>query len=275
MARKRKEEEPSAGSPWLNTFADLMNLLLCFFVLLFAFSVPDTEKLQEVAKSFSTSGFSIFTGGSAIKNGSVISSGLEQMNDFDDYSNNVGDNTSKGEEGTENADTTYEDYMNAYIADKKQASESLYDNLADLAEQKQIGDSVELSIDPNYQYVKFSLSGSILFDSGKAEIKKESLPVFSKIGDILRVYKGYRIEIEGHTDNVPVSKNSRYANNNWLSSARAINAAMYLIEEKGLDPKTLSWTGRGEYEPIATNDTVAGKEKNRRIEIKIYSEIDK
>ena len=274
MARKKKQEDPGAGSPWITTFADLMNLLLCFFVLLFSMSNTDTEKIQQFAQSAS-GGFSIFSGGgSAFQDGVLISTGITQVNDIKDLADKSDDNTDKGEEGTESADTTYNDYMNAYIADKKQASETLYDQLSDLAERNNVNDNIEMSIDPDFQFVKLSLNGSILFDSGKAELKKESIPVFSKVGDILRKYKGYKIEVEGHTDNRPISTSS-YPNNNWLSSARAINTAMYLINEKGLDPNTLSWTGRGEYDPIASNDTAEGRQKNRRIEIKIYSEINK
>jgi chemotaxis protein MotB len=129
-------------------------------------------------------------------------------------------------------------------------------------------------MDPGYQYVRISLSGSILFDSGKADIKPDAVMIFSKLGDLLQVYKDYHIEIEGHTDNVPVNRNNTYKDNNWLSSARALNVAAYLIEKKGLNPKTLSWTGRGEYDPVASNATPEGRAKNRRVEIKIHNNIN-
>jgi len=268
MARKKKQEESSAGSPWLSTFADLMNLLLCFFVLLFSFSSIDVEKYEQVVKSMS-GGFNIFSsGGTAFDNGNLISTGITQLQNFNEYDYTLGDDDSEDSEDEEETD-----YMDAYIANKKKATEQLYNELADLADKNNIGAELDISIDANYQYVKFSLSGSILFDSGQSEIKKESIPIFSKVGDILRVYKNYRIEIEGHTDNVPI-KNSQYSSNNWLSSARALNAAMYLINEKGLSPKTLSWTGRGEYDPVTSNSTEDGRSKNRRVEIKIYSEIN-
>ena len=64
---------------------------------------------------------------------------------------------------------------------------------------------------------------------------------------------------------------SAYRDNNWLSSARALNAAEYLIDNSGLDPTNLKYSGRGEYEPIASNSTEEGRAKNRRIEIKIYN----
>jgi chemotaxis protein MotB len=266
MPRKRKAEEASAGAPWLNTFADLMNLLLCFFVLLFASSTVDADKYEEIAASLSNN-FSVFSGGgSAIKDGRLISTGISQLNDLSDYYNTTGENIGESE-------TDETDAMQELMEQRKKASQAIYDKVSDMADKNSLGDYIELSMDPNYQYVKISLSGSILFDSGKADIKTDAVPIFGKVGDILEEFKDYHIGLEGHTDNVPV-KNKLYNNNNWLSSARAINAATYLMNEKGLNPKTLSWTGRGEYDPVASNATPEGRAKNRRVEIKIYNNIN-
>jgi chemotaxis protein MotB len=71
-----------------------------------------------------------------------------------------------------------------------------------------------------------------------------------------------------------VNSKHTYKDNNWLSSARAINVATYLMDSKGLNPKTLSWTGRGEYDPVASNATPEGRAKNRRVEIKIHNKIN-
>ena len=92
MAKKQKQEEAPAGSPaWMATFSDLMNLLLCFFVLLFSMSSTDTEKFQEVIASIQSS-FSIFSqGGTSIGEGQMISSGISQLEMFDDYFNSVHD----------------------------------------------------------------------------------------------------------------------------------------------------------------------------------------
>ncbi len=263
MARKKKPEEAGAGSPWLNTFADLMNLLLCFFVLLFASSTVDAEKYEKIVASMSGN-FSILSGGgSALEEGRLISTGISQLNDLSEYYDASGNGSGETDES---------DAMQKLLEEKKEASQAIYDKVSDLADEKKLGDYIELSIDSNYQYVKISLSGSILFDSGKADIKTQAVPIFSKVGDILQVYKDYHIELEGHTDNVPVN-NSTYRNNNWLSSARALNAATYLMNEKGMNPKTLSWTGRGEYDPVASNATPEGRAKNRRVEIKIYNNL--
>lgn len=268
MARKKKPEESSAGSPWLNTFADLMNLLLCFFVLLFASSTIDAEKYEQIVNSM-TNSFSIFNGGSsAIEEGRLISSGIEQLSNLDDYTFNTGKNA----EETDSEELEESEALDELLEANKKATLEIYEDVAEQADELNLDKYIELSVDPNYQFVKISLSGSILFDSGKAEIKKSALPVFDKLADILTTYKGNLIEIEGHTDNVPISSVA-YPNNNWLSSARALNAATYLIEEKGLDPKTLSWTGRGEYDPVASNATSEGRAKNRRVEIKIHNDI--
>jgi chemotaxis protein MotB len=109
---------------------------------------------------------------------------------------------------------------------------------------------------------------SILFDSGKAEVKKGGLEILGKVISILKDVKDKAIRIEGHTDNVQISRNlaKRYPTNWELSTARAINVARYLQDE-GIDPGQLSAVAYGEWKPVASNDTAEGKAKNRRIEI--------
>jgi len=109
---------------------------------------------------------------------------------------------------------------------------------------------------------------SILFDSGKAEVKKGGLEVLGKVISILKDVKDKSIRIEGHTDNVPISRSlaQRYPTNWELSAARAINVARYLQDE-GIDPGQLSAVAYGEWKPVAENDTPEGRAKNRRIEI--------
>ncbi len=87
---------------------------------------------------------------------------------------------------------------------------------------------------------------------------------------ILERYAGSVIEVEGHTDNVPMH-NAQFANNNELSSARALSVFDYLMENTSLDPAMIKHSGRGEYVPVADNGTDAGRAKNRRVEIRIYN----
>ena len=109
---------------------------------------------------------------------------------------------------------------------------------------------------------------SILFDSGKAEVKKGGLEILGKVISILKDVNDKSIRIEGHTDNVPIVGilAKRYPTNWELSAARAVNVARFL-QDQGIDPANLSAAAYGEWKPVATNDTAEGKAKNRRIEI--------
>lgn len=109
----------------------------------------------------------------------------------------------------------------------------------------------------------------ILFASGSAVVGKKGKSVLAKVVTILKDVKDKRIEVDGHTDNVPIvsALKSRFATNWELSTARATEVVRYLQEEGGIDPRILSATGFGEHQPIASNDTEEGRHKNRRIEI--------
>ena len=120
------------------------------------------------------------------------------------------------------------------------------------------------------QYVQLTLSGAILCDSGKVEIKKEALPLMNQLGIILQRFSEGTIEIEGHTDNVPMS-GAKYSNNDELSNGRALSVFYYLKENTTLDVSRIKHSGRGEYVPIADNSTEEGRARNRRVEIKIYN----
>ena len=272
MARQKKQSGGGGGgSPaWMATFSDLMNLLLCFFVLLFAFSSTDAEKFAEVAASLKSS-FSIFESGAmAIGEGKLVSQGVSQMEALSQYFSEMEmvfqDDSDDSEEEME--------YEKKQLEEAKEATEDLYEELIEAADEKNVSDSISVSMDENYQYVRISMNGAVLFDSGSADIKKEAVAIIDKIGDILKTYDKHLIKIEGHTDNIPMSGNRKYESNMWLSTARATRVFEYLVNTKGLNPKTLEASGRGEYEPLGDNATPEGRAKNRRVEIKIYTDTD-
>lgn len=274
MARKKKPEEPGAGAPWLNTFADLMNLLLCFFVLLFASSTIDDTKYEQMASSFA-SAFSVLQGGGqGIGEGVLISAGASQLNNLDEYYTDMGVQTEKTEEEEDIDKSGETDPLSEYQEQLKEEAESNYDKLSGLSEKKNLDKYIEIGMDDNYSFIKISLNGGILFDSGKADIKKEAIPILSKVGDVLKNFEHLQIVIEGHTDNIPIS-NAKYKNNLWLSTARAATVLEYFIDVKNLSPEHLESSGRSEYDPVATNATPEGRAKNRRVEIKIYNEVSK
>lgn len=121
--------------------------------------------------------------------------------------------------------------------------------------------------------VYISLADNMLYKSGSYEINDRAAQTLSKIAKIIKDYKDYDVLIEGNTDNVPISmKNIR---NNWdLSALRASSVVLSLQNDYGVDPKRLSAAGRGEYNPITTNDTEVGKQRNRRTQIIITPKLD-
>jgi chemotaxis protein MotB len=121
--------------------------------------------------------------------------------------------------------------------------------------------------------VYISLSDNMLYKSGSYEISDKAGTTLSKIAKIITDYKDYDVLIEGNTDNVPISKSN--IRNNWdLSGLRASSVVQSLQNNYGVDPKRLTAGGRGEYNPVASNDTPDGKTKNRRTEIIITPKLN-
>ncbi len=271
MARKKKEEPQGGGASWMNTFADLMNLLLCFFVLLFAMSSVDTDKYEQMVASFHSS-FSIFSssGSSVISDGQAISAGVTQLSQLSTY---FSDGTVDGETQEDDTETETEanpeqNAIELYEQQELAESEEMAEQIEEMASQYGIQDQVE--VDFNGQYVALTLNGALLFDSGKAEIRQDAYPLVDKIGSILQNYDQNIIEIEGHTDNVPIHS-QKYANNNVLSMFRALTVADHVRDITTLNPAYIKSSGRGEFVPIADNSTEEGRARNRRVEIKIYN----
>lgn len=259
----RRKEDPPKGSPaWMNTFADLMNLLLCFFVMLFSMSSVNEEKFEKVIASFQST-FSILPGGGAsIGEGELISSGISQLENFDSYYNQQRSSQSDGQTEEE------KDITEAYEQQELEESEDMAQQLENALSQYGIQDDVE--VDFNAEYVTLNMNGALLFDSASAELRDEAYPLVNKLGKILVTYDNNIIEVEGHTDNVPIHS-SKYEDNNVLSMYRALAVANYLRDTTTLDPAYIKSSGRGEYVPIADNATPEGRARNRRVEIKIYN----
>ena len=241
MANRKPDEPPKGAPAWQTTFGDLMNLLLCFFVLLFAMSTIDEDKQEQIAASFNQM-FSVFdAGASAIGDGMLISNGVSQLNELDDFINSTG---------------------------KMESGEIVDDDVAKVQEQME----GIIDIDITSQYVQLTLKGALLFDSGSTLLKDEAKPVLDQVGAILERYAEGTIEIEGHTDNVPMS-GAKYSNNNELSSGRALSVFDYLLSVTNLDPAKVKHSGRGEYVPVADNSTAEARTRNSRVEIKIYNSL--
>lgn len=297
---KRRQEEPDEGSPaWMSTFSDLMNLLLCFFVLLFASSTMDAGKIQQIAASFQNVSFTIFNQTSQmIQDGQMVSGGVTQLEgiksimtevgkatdstDGDDSKaeDNEGKNPDSTEVGRSDGTSTSEtsstesaslEHMQEQLEEAGlEQSKEMYQEISADMESYTIDERVQM--DYNYQYVELDMNGALLFDTGDAELKSESYAFMDKIATILAKYPDSIIEIEGHTDNVPIH-NSKYESNRYLSTARATNVYEYLMEHASLTDANMKVAGYGESRPVASNDTPEGRAKNRRVVIKIYNQL--
>ena len=292
MARKKKEETPAPGSPaWMATFSDLMNLLLCFFVLLFSMSSVDQGKAEALIQSLAQT-FSIFDGGgSSFGEGNMISNGADQLTELDEYFNTMGQ-TSDGSVdqniNEDNADGENNDKFDpnpvisvtpkptmtpdqAILEENKGQSLTIYGEVIDLIGKVNLGDYVDIGIDADqYHYITIEIKGHFLFDSGDAELMEDAKPIISKIGDILKQYVGYKVEVIGHTDSVPQTK-APYYNNHILSTWRALSVATYLAENKNLGWDNVYYEGRADLEKIASDETEEGRRQNRRVEIRLYN----
>ena len=292
MAKKKPEEVKKGLDEWMGTFSDMITLLMCFFVMLFAMSNVDEAKFDEVSQSFQQN-FSIFKGGAkAIGDGVLVSNGVSQLNMLDEYINSTGkvaDSDTQNTEFKENAQGEMDSKMQELAEElgaskeeikelqesiqnleneKLKLSEELAERIEESLAENFLSDQVDVTFDANCVVLTFN--GAFLFDSGKADLKTEALPMLNKIGKILSKYADDNIEIEGHTDSVPLN-GGRYENNDVLSSYRALAVFDYLKDNASIDPSIMKHSGRGEYEPIADNSTPEGRAKNRRVEIKIYN----
>lgn len=131
------------------------------------------------------------------------------------------------------------------------------------------GLNAKVTIKKETRGVLIELQDNILFDSGKAALKQDSLPLLKKISGLLNEFSN-EVIVEGHTDNLPINKG--YYQSNWeLSTDRANKVVRYFIEKEGLDGRRFQAVGLGEYRPIDTNDTPEGRQTNRRVNILIVT----
>lgn len=301
MAKKKEEEVKKGLDEWMGTFSDMMTLLMCFFVMLFAMSSIDAAKFEEAAQSFQQT-ISIFQkGAKAIGDGILVSNGVSQLNQLDEFFNTTGktaasdtdelefQENAQGKQSTEAVAEKLgltEEELKEMLEELGMTKDELQKLLSNMEEEKmkqseELAEKIEeslvegmmqnkIDVEFNANCVILSLNGAFLFDSGKADLKREAIPVLNKIGVILTKYANHTVEIEGHTDSVPLN-GGRYENNDVLSSYRALAVFNYLKENAAIEPGVMKHTGRGEYMPVADNATPEGRAKNRRVEIKIYN----
>jgi chemotaxis protein MotB len=243
MGRKRNPEpegDPFAAPGWMCTYADLNSLLLCFFILLFAFSTLDSRKIKEVLFSLQTA-LGVFEGGDrALKMGS-------------EYDTVPTDATKSGKTrfGLEDA--------------KKKVQKALGG----------MGLSRKIGVRKGAEGVILTFPDSVLFLPGSDQLTVEGIESLGKLNQILKGFTS-KIRVDGHTDNVPADETAgtRFRSNWELCTARALSVLHWLIDSGGFPEKNVSVAGySGNYPaPGGDNSTYIGRRKNRRVEIVLLAE---
>lgn len=229
------------SAEWLTTYADLMTLLLVFFVLLFSLSTFKVEKFEKLLKSIRVNP------GMGQPTASLIEfmelpEAIETELSIEQFTGLKKSKTNKP--GVE------------------QKEEEILDDINQFITQKRLGKDIALEILDGKIVIR--VRGKILFNSGKADLSPSAEPILDEITSIINEYVEYSVNIKGHTDNVPIS--TRKFDSNWdLSAIRATAVLKYLIKN-GVPPKRLTATGFGELFPIVPNNSKKNKATNRRVE---------
>jgi Flagellar motor protein len=254
MARKKRGGDVGEGANWMDTYGDLVTLLLCFFVLLYSFSTVDAEKWEELVGAFSGLGIGV-NAIPAMDMRTVVDSPIAL--EIDTSLANTPHDPSSEDKGNGVLDLSY------FYA--------LVDSLSEFIEENNL--SASLFTQEDTLTVTLRINENTLFDSGDATLKTTSYAFLDDLAELFaeQIDIINAINIEGHTDTDPI-RTSQYEDNWDLSTKRATNAARYIMEANtGVDAKKLIPQGMGEYHPVATNSTAEGKAMNRRVDFVIQS----
>lgn len=240
LSKRSEEHEEEVGEGWLLPYADLLTLLLALFIVLFASSQVDQQKFKAMANAFTNA----INGGAAFEeNGNFTDLDELPMPPLipadDNAYTNVGGN-------------------------ELLALQALQNQLEKFFEENGLTGSVTTNIDERGLVI--SLRNAVLFDSGKADIKKDYENALVSIAGAIDKLENY-VRVEGHTDNVPMGQSDQFPTNWELSTARACSVVRLFISDGGMNPDKLVSCGYGEYRPVADNATAEGRAQNRRIDI--------
>ncbi|MFC7682213.1 flagellar motor protein MotB [Paenibacillus sp. GCM10028914] len=252
MSKKTRHEphEEHADESWLLPYADLLTLLLALFLVLYAMSATDAKKFQEMSEAFNV-----------VLNGGVGVLDYSKTEPSDDPADK-GDNKAPNSIPAPKADKKREQLMKQEQEDLEKLKKQLDTYI------KKNGLTTELSTKLNHSQLMITIRDNALFAPGEAVVKPEARMLAKEISNLLHQFPDYDVIVSGHTDDVPMNS-TKYPSNWDLSSDRALQFMKILLLNESLDPKRFMSTGYGEYRPIATNDTTAGKAKNRRVEVSI------
>lgn len=261
MADKKCPECKKGAPEYMNTYGDMMTLLLCFFVLLFAMSSVDSQKFKTVMQAFQGA-LGVMKGGQTVdptklvSNTRVTSKGTEMK--FRLLAKNIQSALDEIEKEKNKKSAGDTDKTQNEKDDTKSANNEMVTKV-DLEK--------NATVVINEKGIKISLGSQMLFDSGRAELKPEAMIL---IDSIMKEVRGVdnQIIVEGHTDNIPINT-QRFPSNWELSTTRAVNVLKHMIEKDKTLIGRIAVAGYAETKPEASNETAQGRQKNRRVDILI------
>ncbi|KIL50776.1 hypothetical protein KP77_13960 [Jeotgalibacillus alimentarius] len=263
--RRKKKHDEHMDESWLIPYADILTLLLALFIVMFASSTVDQAKFNQMSQVFNE----IFGGGENVLDYASL---VETDDTEDDIDSEAG---AEAEEMTEE-----ERQIQEFLQEQSERETAA---AADMEELEEIQDQIEEYIGTNSLGETFeteltdeglllTIRDNVLFASGSADVRSEYSNVAQDVAGLLEFDPPRNVIITGHTDNVPISTAS--FGSNWeLSVMRAVNFMKLIIENPDLDPRWFSAKGFGEFQPIASNDTEAGRSQNRRVEVLILPRV--
>lgn len=263
---KPKPRQESSGG-WIVTFADLMSLLLTFFILLLSFSKMDLAKYEMIARSLSASfGVTVIQGEGGSVGGAVIFSEEPPIPEPSEEELSLQKQLEAEFEEEEEVELLEDAPESQEVKQIDPNIERLTESLVDQLETEILSNALSVSYDSDKVVVRFSEATT--FPSGSAELKDAMFPILEKIEDVLASCEG-EVIVSGYTDDLPVNS-SRFRSNWDLSAARAVSVVHQLIFNNKLDVNRVSAAGRAETNPIVPNTTAENRAKNRRVEISVF-----
>lgn len=263
IAKRKKSAEPRGG--WIVTFADLMSLLLTFFILLLSFSKMDLAKYEMMAKSLADSfGVAVLEGSGQAGGGVIFANNPPPAPlELADLEQEFAEFEEESTPEVEFSEPVEEEEEKLSI---DPSIEQLTETLIQELETEIISNALTVSFDEQKVVVRFSEEAT--FTSGSKDVKDEMFPILEKIEDVLGMCEG-EIVVSGYTDDLPVTSN-RFRSNWDLSAARAVSVVHQLIFNNKIDANRVIAAGRAETNPLVPNDSPENRAKNRRVEISIY-----
>ncbi|MGB1238003.1 MAG: OmpA/MotB family protein [Pseudomonadales bacterium] len=266
-AIKLHEEDNDNG--WIVTFADLVTLLLVFFILLFSISTLEKETFVKTIDAVKTALQGTGAGTQALIDVEKVETGTVPT-DSNDPSTETGEKEQAPTEIEQPIITTPFAITPPEPSSKAKKDEKAQQELAKLSKSlnqliKTSGNEDDAKISPPIDgKIVINIRGSLFFNAGSAQFRRQAMPIMDGIGNILRKNTKFNLAIGGHTDNIPISTN-RFPSNWELSAIRATSVLRYFIRG-GMAPERLTATGYGESQPLGPNETPEERDTNRRIE---------